>query len=80
MKTLTLYSRPGCHLCESLIETLLPTLRGRADLRVVDIDGDEALRRRYNTRIPVLCDGERLIGEGAVDKRAVIRWLMESDV
>ena len=53
--TLTVYSRPGCHLCDDLLAALaeLPATRGAA-VDVVDISGDLALERDYGTRIPVV--------------------------
>lgn len=59
MTLLTLYSRPGCHLCELMLEALLPRIRGRAEVRVVDIDEDPVLRARYGHLVPVLSDGEQ---------------------
>ena len=55
IKSLTLYSTDGCHLCENAQRLLLsmPELR-RVTLDVVDIVGDEALFARYGTTIPVL--------------------------
>ena len=59
MLAFDLYSRPGCHLCEEMIEALLPLLRGTADLRVHDIDSRPDWQQRYNTEIPMLeFDGE----------------------
>ncbi len=58
MTLLTLYSRRGCHLCDLMLEAVLPRIRGRAELRVVDIDADPALRARYDRLVPVLSDGE----------------------
>lgn len=60
MQTLTLYSRPGCHLCERLETELAPVIAGRATLEIVDISEDPALLARYGLRIPVLVgrDGE----------------------
>jgi Glutaredoxin-like domain (DUF836) len=60
LQTLTLYSRPGCHLCERLEADLAPVIDGRAVLEIVDISADPALLRRYGLRIPVLvgADGE----------------------
>ena len=59
--TLTVYSRPGCHLCEEALASLDRVLaeRGRAGLpqpgvEVVDIEGDAELLRRYVETIPVL--------------------------
>ena len=58
---LTVYSRPGCHLCEHLVDELLPCVRGRANVEVVDIDTQQALLKRYGVRIPVVTlDGVEL--------------------
>ncbi len=56
----TLYTKPGCHLCEDA-GALLARLRGRFphELRSVDITADPALLDRYRDRIPVLAVGER---------------------
>jgi glutaredoxin len=58
----TLYTRARCHLCEVAAEVLDDVREDLPfDLTVVDIDGDEALRARYRTDIPVvLLDGELL--------------------
>ena len=57
----TLYSRPGCHLCDDAREVVA---RVCADLgetfEELSIDDDEALRRRYADEIPVtLVDGRQ---------------------
>jgi glutaredoxin len=52
---LTLYSRPGCHLCEEMrreVEELLGDLAHEWD--VVDVDRDPELARRYGESIPIL--------------------------
>jgi len=54
MTPLRIYSRPGCHLCEQLLEDVLPLVRGRLEVEVVNIDDDADLSRKYGTRIPVL--------------------------
>ena len=38
MKSLRVYSRRGCHLCEVLIRELKPLIEGRLELEVRDID------------------------------------------
>ncbi len=57
----TLYSRPGCHLCDEARESIL-ALRSAGlgfELEEVDIEGDEELHARYFERIPVVTvDGE----------------------
>ena len=56
---IVVYSRPGCHLCELLIEELLPLIRGRLELEVIDIDSHPELKMKYGIRIPVVeYDGE----------------------
>jgi hypothetical protein len=57
MITLTLYSRPDCHLCVTMHEELVPLLRGRARIAVVDVGEDRDLERRYGERVPVLTAG-----------------------
>lgn len=54
----TLYTRPGCHLCEDAAATLA-RLRTRHphELRLVDITADAALMQAYGLRIPVLAIG-----------------------
>jgi glutaredoxin len=61
MHGVVLYSRNGCHLCETVKETLIQ-LRGEADFqwREVDIDADPQLRQTYNDEVPVVfIDGRK---------------------
>ncbi|HEX6148813.1 glutaredoxin family protein [Nocardioides sp.] len=51
---ITLYSRPGCHLCDDarvVIERVCAELGERYE--EVDIDADEELQRRYGEEVPV---------------------------
>jgi glutaredoxin len=60
MPKVTVYSRPGCGLCEEVIKQL-QALRREAEFEweEVDIDEDPALRQRYNEEVPVIAiDGE----------------------
>ena len=61
MTRLTLYGKPGCHLCEHA-QAAVDAARaaGREfELALVDVSIDPALHRRYGERIPVLeIDGE----------------------
>jgi glutaredoxin len=59
---LTLYGKPGCHLCDEARAAVQHALAGRdAELREVDVTLDPVLERRYGERIPVLAvDGEEL--------------------
>lgn len=69
------YSRVGCHLCELLIEELLPLVRGRWQVQVIDIDGNAELVSDYNERVPVLeVDGE-VVCQWRLDRSAVDKIL-----
>jgi Glutaredoxin-like domain (DUF836) len=59
---LTLYGKPGCHLCDDARAVVGKALAGRdVALREVDVTLDPVLERRYGERIPVVAvDGEEL--------------------
>ena len=76
MTTVTLYGRPGCHLCDEARDALE---RMRAShgftLEERDIERDERLLGRYLERIPVIClDGVELY-DYAVDEDDLARRL-----
>jgi hypothetical protein len=75
MKLLILYSRPGCHLCDCLEGELQPLLEGRAELRVVDVDRDVELKKRYGLRVPVLVGGKSELPAQPLDPVAVEAFL-----
>jgi glutaredoxin len=62
VKTVTLYTRPGCHLCDDARAALLKVReRTPFTLEEIDIEQDDALHRAYLERIPVIdLDGEHL--------------------
>jgi glutaredoxin len=79
MTTVTLYGRPGCHLCDDARDALL-RLRQRTPFEIeeVDITTDDSLHARYLERIPVIAlDGEELfdhfVDEDALQRRIVYR-------
>ena len=62
MRTVTLYTRPGCHLCDDA-RAALRQLRVQHEFEIheVDIETDDALHAAYLERIPVIClDGEHV--------------------
>lgn len=76
MRTVTLYGRPGCHLCEQA-RVALERVRATHPFRLeeVDVESDLALLRRYLERIPVVAlDGEELF-DFFVDEQALARKL-----
>jgi glutaredoxin len=79
MRTLTLYSKPDCHLCEQALTVLL-RVRGELEFELIerDITAEEALHRAYFERIPVVVlDGEELF-DHFVDEE-VLRQRLEGD-
>ena len=71
VQTLRVYSRPGCHLCELLLDGLLPLVRGRARVEVLDIDLAAGLLETYGTRIPVVELDGRVLCEYRLDRQAI---------
>ena len=72
MSAVTLYGRPGCHLCDEARE-VLERVRAEApfELLEIDIERDDELFKRYLERIPVVClNGEELF-EFHVDEAAL---------
>ena len=62
MHVLTLYGKPGCHLCDDA-RAVVERVRAEHpfELREVDVSLDPQLNREYGERIPVLAlDGEEL--------------------
>lgn len=54
-KTLTLFSGPGCHLCEEAKQVVGPVLAEEGwQLREVNIRGNAHLEAAYGVRIPVV--------------------------
>ena len=61
-RTVTLFGRPGCHLCDDA-RAVLERLRGELafDLAERDIEADDATFKAYLEWIPVIAlDGEEL--------------------
>ena len=67
------YSRPGCHLCEVLLEELMPIIRGRLDLEMCDIDTNSDWTARFGLRIPVVVFEGQEICHFKLDKDAIAR-------
>lgn len=75
----TLYTRPGCHLCEEAKRIIEPLLvEFGAKLREVNIEGDAVLTERYGSDIPVLFLGSRKAAKHRVERKQFRRQLMEA--
>lgn len=81
MTTLTLYSRPGCHLCDemkALVQRVARTAAEPIAIDEIDISTDPDLEARYGLEIPVLLiDGKKAakyrIAEGALRRMLIER-------
>jgi glutaredoxin len=78
-RDVTLYTRPGCHLCEEAKTAMAPLLRefGLA-LREVNIDADPALEERYGRDIPVAFIGQHKAAKHRIDVAQFRRQLQEA--
>jgi len=67
-REVTLYTRPGCHLCEEAKAAMAPLLKEfAATLREVNVDKDSVLRERYGNDVPVVFIGVRKAAKHRVD-------------
>ena len=73
---LTIYSRPGCHLCEEM-KTVVARVARRVELTLheVDISTDPALEQRFGLEIPVLWVDEKKIAKYRVTETELTRIL-----
>jgi glutaredoxin len=75
----TLYTRPGCHLCDEAKAQITPLLRAAGViLREVNIDADPALRDQYGFDVPVIFLGPRKVAKHQVDLQQFRRQLDEA--
>lgn len=71
----TVYTRQGCGLCREAEAVVAEEARGRAEVRLVDIDGDAELSERYTVRVPVVAvDGVELF-DFQVDRELLAQTL-----
>jgi glutaredoxin len=78
-REVTLYARPGCHLCEEAKAAIAPLLREfGAALREVNIENDPVLEERYGWDIPVVFVGPRKAAKHRVDVEQFRRQLEQA--
>lgn len=77
MVTVTVLSRPGCHLCEVALATVrLVNLGQPFALEHVDVESDPDLEARYGARVPViLIDGTEVLSGRITDGQ--LRWALK---
>ena len=78
MKTLTFFTRDGCHLCEQALATLLRIRQSQPfALDVVDLDRDASPEKRvaYDWEIPVVELEGKQVMHGRIDESRLARLL-----
>jgi len=78
-RDVTIYSRPGCHLCEEAKARISPLLAEfHARLTEIDIDEDPSLRALYDYDVPVVFLGARKAAKHRVDIAQFRRQLRDA--
>ena len=78
MIALTLYSRPGCHLCDEMkavIARVTRELPVDIALQEIDISTDADLESRYGVEIPVLLIEGKKVAKYRVTERELTQML-----
>jgi glutaredoxin len=75
-RDVTIYSRPGCQLCEEAKAQIAPLLKEfGARLTEINIDEDPELRAQYDNDVPVIFLGARKAAKHRVDPAQFRRQL-----
>lgn len=78
-RDVTLYTRPGCHLCDEAKSAIAPLLSEfGVTLREVDIDADPALKQLYDWEVPVIFIGKKKAAKHRVQLEQFRRQLQEA--
>jgi hypothetical protein len=75
---LTLYSRPGCHLCDemkAIVDRAVGAVGDAIHIDIVDISSDPALEASYGLEIPVLLVNGRKAAKYRVTEEELTRML-----
>ena len=77
--TVRVFSRPGCCLCDDVLEQL-STLRQTFAFEVatVNVDDDDTLRTRHGERVPVVEVNGREIGWGHIPPAIVEQHIAQA--
>jgi len=78
---LTIYSRPGCHLCDEMkavVERVVRSAAGPLTIEAIDISTDPALEARYGVEIPVLLVDGKKVAKYRIGEEALRRILSAS--
>jgi glutaredoxin len=78
---LTIYSKPGCHLCHEMKAIVQSTIADRTDILLdeVDISTDPDLLDRYGLEIPVLMIDGRKAAKYRISSEQIRRMIEGRD-
>jgi glutaredoxin len=80
VRVLTIYSKPGCHLCDdmkALVARVAKPLAGKVTVNEVDISGDANLEAQYALEIPVLLVDGKKAAKYRITEEALARILTQ---
>jgi glutaredoxin len=78
-RDVTIYTRPGCHLCEEAKAQIAPLMKEfGARLTEINIEEDPELRARYDYDVPVIFLGARKAAKNRVDPAQFHRQLRDA--
>ena len=76
MIAVTLYSRPGCHLCDDMKAVVQRVGQGMPiAMEIVDISTDPELKAQYGLEIPVLLVNGKKAAKYRVSEEELVRIL-----
>lgn len=67
------YTRQGCGLCQEAERRAAREAGRRSEVRLVDVDQDPELARRYGDRVPVVVVDGREVSAGPLSEGVVAR-------
>ena len=83
MTKVTIYSRPGCHLCDdmkAIVERVARTSTPVPTIEVIDISSDPELEALYGLEIPVLLVNGKKAAKYRVTEDSLRRLLAQPDM
>ena len=78
MIAITIYSRPGCHLCDEMKAVVQRAVRrsaAPASIEEIDVSTDPELEARYGVEIPVLVVNGKRAAKYRVAEDALLKIL-----
>ena len=72
------YTREGCHLCEIMLEEIMPLIRDKVKLEIRNVDSQDAWREKYGTRVPIIKSDKKIISEYRLNHEFLQNYLNTS--